>query len=208
MRRISVDVLLEHLARHGLDDGEAARRAARATLVVLGERLVDDEAMALTEVLPVELAQSIENSEYDSDFTTEELFERVRRRDGTTPARARENAEIVLTAVGECLPRDLRRRIARGLPEQAAELLLGGRELGEPPPHQVGSPSPRRATLASGRPGSTHPVSEAPVPAGHTHSVARSSSPHEETKLSGAKGLTQERLDETLGAGRPPGRTP
>jgi uncharacterized protein (DUF2267 family) len=169
MRPIPMDTVLEHLARHGLADGDAARRAVRATLAVLGERLVDDEAMALTEVLPAELAPSIENSEYDSDFTTEELFERVRRRDATTPARAREAAEIVLTALGECLTHDLRRRIARGLPEHAAELLLGERELGAPPPHHLAPPAPRRTTLASGKPGSTHPLSEAAVrPPGRT----------------------------------------
>jgi len=194
-----MDELLDHLAQHGLTDEAAAHRSLRATLAVLGERLVDDEAMALTEAVPSELAKSIENSEYDSDFSTEELFDRVRRRDGTPAARAIENAEIVLTALGQCLSPDLRRRIARGLPERAAELLLGERAASRPP---------KTATLASGRPGSRHPVSEsAPPSAGHTHSIARSASPHEETKLSGTRGLTQERLDETLGTGRPPGGT-
>jgi uncharacterized protein (DUF2267 family) len=205
MPRISMDALLDRIAQHGLADKDAARRSLRATLAVLGERLVDDEAMALAEVVPLELAKSIENSEYDCDFRTEELFERVRRRGRMTAGRARENAEIVLTALGECLSHDLRRRIARGLPEQAAELLCGGRPLGEPPPHRAASHARRDATLASGRPGSTHPVSEAAVTPGHMHSIARSPSPHGETKLSGAKGLTQERLDDTLAAGCPPG---
>jgi hypothetical protein len=51
-----------------------------------------------------------------------------------------------------------------------------------------------------------HPLSEAAPTAGQTHSVARNPSPHEETKLSAAKGLTQERLYETLGSGRAPSR--
>lgn len=133
--RISMDALLDHLAQRGLTDEDAARRALRATLAVLGERLVDDEAKALAEVAPAEVAQSIESSEYDSDFTAEELFERVRRREHTTAGRARENAEVVLAALGECLDQDRRQRIARGLPKLAAELLLGGGERGEPPPH-------------------------------------------------------------------------
>ena len=203
--RIPMATLLERLAKHGLVDEEAARRSLRATLAVLGERLVDDEARALVETVPAELVAGLENSEYDADFTTEELFERVRRREQTSAGRARENAEIVLTALGECMDLDRRRRIARGLPELAAQLLLGGRELGEPPPHRAASRSSRGAPLASARPGSTHPVSEAAPPSGHTHSVARNPSPHVETKLSGAEGLTQERLEETLGAGRPPG---
>lgn len=102
---------------------------------------------------------------------------------------------------------DRRRRIARGLPEQAAALFLGGPERAEPPPHGVAPVAPRSATLASARPGSAHPVSEAAPPSGQMHSVAVNPSPHEETKLSAAKGFTQERLEETLGAGRPPGPT-
>lgn len=203
--RMSMEGLLDRLAQRGLADDEAARRSLRATLAVLGERLVDDEAKALAEVVPSELASSLESSEYDSDFSTEELFERVRRRERTTAGRARENAAIVLTALGECMSLDRRKRVARGLPELAGELVLGGREVGEPPPHRASAHAPRIATLASARPGSAHPVSEAAPPSGHTHSVARNPSPHADTKLSGAEGLTQERLDETLGAGRPPG---
>jgi len=202
--RISMAAVLDRLAEQGLQD-EAARRSLYATVAVLGERLVDDEARALAEALPGELAESIEGVEYDSDFSTEELFERVRRRMHTTPARAREDAEIVLAALGDFMSQDRRRRIAHGLPEQAAEIWLGTRELGEPPPHRSPSRAPPMSTLASARPGSTHPLSEAAPPAGQLHSVARNPSPHEETKLSGAKGLTQERLDDTLGAGRPPG---
>jgi|GEM_PF-2031053 len=203
--RIPMSTVLERLAEQGLTE-DAARRSLYATIAVLGERLVEDEARALAEVLPGELAESIEGAEYDCDFGTEELFERVRRRLHTTPARAREDAEIVLAVLGDALGRDdRRRRIAHGLPDRAAEIWLGSRELGEPPPYRSASRAPAIATLASARPGSAHPLSEATPSTGQSHSVARNASPHEETKLSGAKGLTQERLDDTLGAGRPPG---
>lgn len=205
MTRIRKDVLLENLARRGLEDEVTALHALRSTLAVLGERLVDDEAEALAAVLPQDIARSIEDVDYDTDFNTAELFERVRRREHSTPARSKESAEIVLSALGECLSRDRRVRIARALPERAAELLLGDRELGEPPPHGIAPRAPRIATLASARPGSTHPLSESAPPGGQAHSVARNPSPHADTKLSTAKGLTQEQLDETLGAGRPPG---
>ena len=203
--RIPMSSVLTRLAEQGLTE-EAARRSLYATIAVLGERLVDDEARALADLLPGELAESLEGVEYDSDFGTDELFERVRRRLHTTPARAREDAEIVLAVLGDAIGHDdRRRRIAHGLPERAAEIWLGNRELGEPPPYRSVSRGPAIATLASARPGSTHPLSESAPPAGQSHSVARNASPHEETKLSGAKGLTQERLDDTLGAGRPPG---
>ena len=201
---ISLDTILDRLAERGLTDEAKARRALHATLAVLGERLVEDEAQALAQVLPDELAKIVVTSDYDSDFTADELFERVRRREHVSGARAREEAEIVLGVLGDCLSADRRRRIARGLPGVAAELLLGEQELGDPPPYAAAARPPNVATVASSRPGSTHPLYEAAPPAGHTHSVARNPSPHEETKLSAAKGLTQERLEETLGTGRAP----
>jgi hypothetical protein len=61
----------------------------------------------------------------------------------------------------------------------------------------------RGTTLATGRPGSRHPVSEAHEDRAHTESIARSDDPHGDTKLSSSRGLTQERLRETLAEGRP-----
>jgi uncharacterized protein (DUF2267 family) len=202
---MSMDTLLDTLSARGLTRESGAKRALEVTLAVLGERLTDDESLVLVSVLPPELAVCLEDVDYDADFDTEELFERVRRREQTTPGRAAEIAEVVLAALGECLDGDIRGRVARGLPAKAARIFLGEEERGAPPPHPVAPRGPKLPTLASARPGSTHPISEAAPFAGHSHSVARSDSPHAETKLSGAKGLTQERLDETLGAGRPPG---
>jgi hypothetical protein len=63
-------------------------------------------------------------------------------------------------------------------------------------------------TLASGRPGSRHPISDARPNRAHAHSVARSDNPHGDTKLSSSHGFTQERENETLADGRPgPKRT-
>ena len=207
--RLSLDTILDRLAERGLTDDAIARAALHATLAVIGERLVEDEARALAEGLPDELAMLVATSEYDSSFDDDELFERVSRRAHERCGRAREEAEIVLGVLGDCLGAERRGRIARGLPSLAARLLEGGverghGELGEPPPYADAPRAPRVATVASSRPGSMHPLSEAAPPAGHTHSVARNPSPHEETKLSAAKGLTQERFDETLGTGREP----
>jgi hypothetical protein len=66
---------------------------------------------------------------------------------------------------------------------------------------------PRR-TLSEGKPGSRHPLSEARLDRAQSNSVARADEPHADTKLSSARGLTQERLHETLAVGRPgPKRT-
>jgi uncharacterized protein (DUF2267 family) len=112
------------MLEEGFAETADARRSLHSTLAVLGERLVDDEAKALAAGLSLELAAIVEDAEYDCAFGTGELFERVRRRERTTPAAAREHAEIVLTVLGRSLEHDRRAKIARGLPEHAAELLL------------------------------------------------------------------------------------
>lgn len=188
--QISIDTILDRLAERGLTDEARARCVLHATLAVLGERLVEDEARALAEVLPAELAKLVGMDGYDSDFTADELFDRVARREhaGDLPTgRAREESEIVLRVLGDCLDADRRQRIARGLPGLAGELVAGDRVLGEPPPYASPARAPRVATVASSKPGSTHPLSEAAPPSGQTHSVARNPAPHEETKLSAAK---------------------
>jgi uncharacterized protein (DUF2267 family) len=206
--RPSMEDLLERLARRGLEDAELAARALRATLAVLGERLVDDEATALVEVLPPELGRLVENVEYDTDFSSAELYHRVARRERTTDARAKEVAEIVIAALGESMDDDHQVRLARALPDGISDLLLGRpeRPRGEPPPYGTGTSTRRREktsrTLATGRPGSEHPLSEAPPPSGHAHSVARNPVPHSDTNLSTSSGLTQERLHETLAEAR------
>jgi uncharacterized protein (DUF2267 family) len=165
--RISLDTILDRLAERGLTDEARARRVLHATLAVVGERLVEDEARALAEVLPDELAPIVSTAGYDSDFTAEELFDRVGRREHASDrpsGRAREEAEVVLAVLGDCLSADRRHRVARGLPGVAGPLVAGDRVLGEPPPHATAARAPRVATVASSRPGSTHPLSGAAPP--------------------------------------------
>lgn len=165
--RISLDTILDRLAERGLTDEPRARRVLHATLAVLGERLVEDEAQTLAEVLPEELAPLLVTAGYDSDFTADELFDRVARREHTSdrpPGRTREESEVVLRVLGDCLSADRRQRIARGLPGIAGDLVAGDRVLGEPPPYAAAMQAPRVATVASSRPGSKHPLSEAAPP--------------------------------------------
>ena len=200
--RMTLDGLLERLARRGLPDRETAKRALRATLAVLGERLVDDEAAALAALLPAELAPAVGNVEYDADFGSADLYERVGRRELTAAGAAKEHAEMVLGALGDCLDDDLRTRLARALPRQVGEVLLGRPAWDEPPPHGTPARAETVATLAMGRTGSRHPLCDATAPAGQAHSVASNPSPHDATKLSTSRGLTQERLHESLADSR------
>ena len=52
--------------------------------------------------------------------------------------------------------------------------------------------------ISEARPGATHPVSEASADRAHSDSIARNDDPHGDMKLSGAKGLSQEREHESL----------
>jgi uncharacterized protein (DUF2267 family) len=197
--------LLDAIVAHGIPDHLQAERTLRATLSVLGERLTDDEAAALSKALPAELAPVLDRSEYDGDFSAADFFERTRRRlpASPSPGKVREAVEVVLQALGTELDEESRGRLVRALPVDLSRHLVPI-ELGEPRPHMPRPPAHVLTTLATGRPGSQHPLAESAPAPGHTHSVAANDAPHAETKLSSARGLTQERHEESLATGRPP----
>lgn len=203
---VSSETLLQRIAEKGLFDHDVAAKALRLTLSVVGQRLTDDEAAALASSLPNELARVVEASDHDeftSDLGADELYDRVRRREKVPAGIAREHVNIVLQVLGSALEDDVRQRLVRGLPRELGQQLLPS-SYGEPPPYATGAHAPPLNTLASGRPGSRHPVSEAAPDRAHAHSVARNASPHSETKLSSSHGLTQERHRESLASGHPP----
>jgi hypothetical protein len=104
-------------------------------------------------------------------------------------------------AIADALDAEARARVRRAL-ALAIGALLSPREDGVPPPHPEPPRAPAPGTLATGRPGSRHPLSEARADRAHAHSVVREENPHGATKLSSAPGLTQEREGETLASGR------
>lgn len=192
--------------RGGFSSEREARHAAEATLETLGSRLVDDERRALAEELPEDAAQMLLRARYDRDFSPAKLHARIAARLCERQGQAMEQAQVVCAVLAEELSEPLRRRLARHLPDFAE--LFEARPAPRAPhePEVVKPPPPRHHDLAEGRPGSRHPVSEARPDNAHQHSVARSDDPHADTKLSTARGLTQEREDETLSTGKPDAR--
>ena len=188
--------IIEKLLAKGFSDAADAERALRATLAALGERLTFDEARSLALALPGDATLFWQESSYDADFDVAELYERVRRREGISLGRARERVQIVLAVLGSLLPEETKKLLERKLPAEVFAL-FDERAESAPPAHRV-----HGHTLATGRGGSSHPVSEAAPRRAHSESVALSRNPHGDTKLSSARGLTQERLDETLATGR------
>jgi hypothetical protein len=110
-----------------------------------------------------------------------------------------EHAVVVCRAIGGTLSEQAHARLERALsPELVA--LFTPHEAPPPPEHPLAGAGHR---LADGRPGSRHPISEAAPRAGQADSVATADNPHADTKLSSARGLTQEREDESLSTGNP-----
>lgn len=194
------DELVAHVAAHaGIGAAEAARAVA-AVLGTLGERLSHSEAGALADALPAGAAARLRAGRFDRDFDLEELYGRVARRAGVRLGFAVEHTIAVCATVGERLDAATRARLGRALPpEMLALFAVRPAVEAPPPPPRVGA----HTTLAEGRPGSRRPLSESAPPPAQADSVARADNPHGDTKLSSARGLTQEREHEDLATGHP-----
>jgi uncharacterized protein (DUF2267 family) len=190
--------LYDTLAKDGLDDRAVAKHALRSTLIAFAERLTDDETASLAAALPPELSAIVRSTSYDGEIDAAELFERVRRREKVGAGVARERAQIVLRALAEHLPEDVLTRLRRHLPGDIGALLARREVDRGVAEHAVRAGEGH--SLARGRPGSRRPLSEARPTRTHAESVA-AENPHGDTKLSSARGLTQERLGETLATG-------
>ncbi|MDB4995548.1 MAG: hypothetical protein JWM74_2980 [Myxococcaceae bacterium] len=202
----SHDFIDETRLRSGLETTAEARRAIGATLRTLAERLSPEIVSRLASELPRELAMQLRTPRSTAghvrSFAANELYARVARREGVTVGFAREHAQAVCTTVARALPEEIVEAVRRDLDPDLALLFEPlERERATPPPAHA-SKKAHGHTLASGAPGSRHPIAEADVLAGHADSVARSSEPHADTKLSSSPGLTQEREHHTLAAGK------
>jgi uncharacterized protein (DUF2267 family) len=190
------DGLNSRVALHlGIADEEAGPVIV-AVLRALRRQLGHPEAEALADELPDELAAALRQGSF---VAGSDLALAVATHERVPPARAVEHAAAVAHGLAELLPEELLARLRQALPAPTAALL-------EPPPpldpDEV-QPPPRasRRTLSEGRPGSSHPLSEARPFAAQANSVIASDNPHADTKLSSARGLTQERERESLADG-------
>ncbi len=155
MSSIDLDVLLQSVAkRAGIPRAPTAEvlNLVEATLTALASELPTNDVRALAQTLPSPLGFALRASELPGGF-----FERVAQSALLDLPAATERAESVLRVVGDALPAELLTRMIRHLPAHVARHLQ--RESASPPP-----PHPThanvRGNLASGRPGSAHPLSE------------------------------------------------
>jgi uncharacterized protein (DUF2267 family) len=180
----------------GFTERDAARRALDAAIGALAETLTPEEARAFAASLPAPFVTVLRRTRFEGVMSATELYERARRLAGAAPARSREATQVALRAIGESLDEEALVILRRALPRDIAALLEKP-TYGEPPPYS----QPGSRTLASGRPGPRHPLSESHADYTHSQSLA-AQNPHGDTKLSSARGTTQEREGRTIATRR------
>lgn len=163
--RVDREQLLDEITwRTGLSDRTAAGTALDATLEALGERLTAPDAAAFAEALPPPLAAALHRLARHTAPKPSALFARIAVTEGVSPGVALEHGEAVCRALAGALGPELRALLAHRLPTDWAALFAPGS--GEPPADiPPAGPLPGHGhTLATGKPGSSHPLSEARPP--------------------------------------------
>ena len=194
--------------RSGLDEA-AAERVIVATLSGLAERLLSIDAQAIAARLPRPWAPLLARGQ-GQDFTVDGLYTRVGNRAGLSRLEALEQTQVVCQVLSDALDETGRQHLVLHLDDEWRRL-FAPRQV-TPPEFALHGASKRHVvagagnTLATGRPGGHHPLSEATL--GHRGSVVGSADPHADTRISSARGLSAERDGSTLASGRPGGTRP
>lgn len=179
-----------------------------AVLLTLGERLTRDEVAILAGQVPEAIIHWLRPGTRAGAVDLDEVYARVAQRAGLRRPRAMEATQIVCRALTEDLADDARARLVAHLGPALGRLFEapGGSMPSvrlERPARPARAPRPGEGhTLVNGRPGSRHPLSEARPERAQAESVVRSDNPHGDSKLSSARGVTQEVLHETLAEGK------
>lgn len=167
-----------------------AQAALTETLATLGALLPERQRRALHDALP---------AAYSELLTSHGAASASER----GPAALHEGRELermqeVCALLGEVLPTELVVDLMRELPVLLAAAFSGSAAEGAPATHHT--PHTRRdgaRHLSEARPGATHTLANGRPGAAQQESVA-ADNPHQDSKLSSARGLTQERESESL----------
>ncbi len=189
----TTEMFVQHVAGHaGVPDARAAE-AARIVLSGLGAHLAPGPRQLIADELPPALGAAVLEDRGVALPIDEALLG-----PHTTAAQAHELIASVCRVLAEELSTEALARLRAALPPGLATLFAPSAEPAEPPPH---APEPRRsATLASARPGSRHPLSEAQPRTGQVDSVG-ADNPHGDSKVSSAHSEDLSRGE--LAAGHP-----
>jgi uncharacterized protein (DUF2267 family) len=191
--------LEEVMWRGAIHEPAEAEAAIRATLEAVSEQLAPEDAAALARALPSLAAPAPARRDPSSAQLLADLHARIAASEGVSLGRAVEQVRAVCLTVADALELEQRLLLERRLPADWAQLFA--LETRAPPADAPrGTPPGRGHTLATGRPGSQHPLAEGYPPRAQSDSVVTSENPHADTKLSSAAVSTDE---EALATGRP-----
>jgi uncharacterized protein (DUF2267 family) len=156
---VEKSILVERiLERAGLSSTKEASLSLMATLAALGERLDEEPRALLAAALPEELGAVVLERLCEPSCDLEELIDRVRLHEGVSVGFAREHAQVVCRVLGELFSEEARTRFGRMVPQPFMEMFEPPPSGAEPPIH---APKPvEERTIATGRPGARHPLSE------------------------------------------------
>jgi|GEM_PF-2246509 len=191
---------IRHLGR--VHDESMAAQLATATLRALGPALPEEARGYLATHLPEAHRKDLHAEGPEQEGALLALFARVSELSGLPEPAVRDHLPAVFGALSEEVGDKDLPRLKSLAPEYLAPLFaIPHPDTGTRPPEYI-HPS-HGSSLASGRPGSSRPLSDASPSRGHRNSVAMSDDPHGDTKLATASGTHSEQLKRTLATGRP-----
>jgi hypothetical protein len=163
----------------GLTDLPCADRLCHAAVASLVCGLPDPVETLVRAAVPVDPGSLTAASKPRS---VADLAGELAQRTGVSRSQAAEALRAAGIVIADALDPDTLRAVLDAVPEDVSALFLHRESAERPvaPRVQHG----RGHTLATGRPGSRHPVSDSSSAVAQTHSVAREANPHEEGKLS------------------------
>jgi hypothetical protein len=161
-------------ARVGEGGPDIATRATREVGLHL-RALVDRDTVDSTWRL---LGAPVPEGEEQAALEVESFYSHLAERLGAPLGCVKEHVDVICGELAAEVGHELRTRLQRQLPEDWARLFQ------VVPRAHAARASHHGRTLASGRPGSKHPVSASSADRAHHHSVARTPAPHGDTKLS------------------------
>lgn len=200
------EIIDRDLVERGLRLPEGEVERIRRILRVLGTIVQPDDRAALTAELELPDGAPLLAEGYAGPRNESSFFADVEEATGLSPGEARELTEMICTHICQRISPGLRERLERHADPSLVHLWRDHGVIEAPAveasPHHPPAPQPGQGhTLASGRPGSRHPVSEAGPPA-HPDSVVANPDPYGDRKLSSARGFSAEQKGRTLSEGR------
>lgn len=194
---MSYERFIEQVCSHGgLSSREDAERASEATLVVIGRAIPDRDAREIADHLPRPLARILDALEYREDLSPEAVFEEVAERQGIELGFAKEEVEVVCHALAGLLPPSTRLRFPPHLASLFTPFASEPALPRDVEAHHGSEGQSTQTTLAEGKPGSSHPLSDARPSHAQLDSVAREADPHAGRKLSSGRPGSRRPLSE------------